>query len=181
MDNSIEELSDEPSEITDSSITENSDILENTTFITELDELTLSLLMNKTQYRKYITQTDPAKNEVNRRFIKDNHLYRSKILEITARMLDTPDVQITTDVDKIFVAYTKTLVQYFQMKELEQQTKHNNGYCDSTDDTYDSLFDSIEETTSGQSPTSSFWGKERVVKQGKPTISGCDMRMFSKR
>ena len=182
IDDSVEELLDEPSEVTESSIQENSDILENTTSTTELDELTLSLLMNKTQYRKYIAQTDPEKNEINHRIIKDNRQYRNKILDITKHMIDTPDVQIATDVDKIFIAYTKTLVQYFQMKELERQPEYNSGYYGSNDDTDDEvLFGSIDGTTSGQSPTTSFWGKERVVKQSKTTISNCDMRMFSKR
>jgi hypothetical protein len=209
IDDSVEELLDEPSEVTESSIMESSDILENTSSTTELDELsevtesyiqensdilenaistteldelTLSLLMNKTQYRKYIAQTDPDKSEVDHRIIKDNRQYRNKILDITKRMIDTPDIQITTDVEKIFIAYTKTLVQYFQMKELEQQPEYNNGYYGSNDDTDDDvLFGSIDGTTPGPSPTTSFWGKERVVKHGKSTISNCDMRMFSKR
>jgi len=181
MDDSIEELLDEPSEITENSIYENSDILENTTSITELDELTLSLLMNKTQYRKYIAQTDPDKNEINQQFIKDNRRYRSKILEMTTRLIDTPDVQITTDVDKIFVAYTKTLVQYFQMKELERQTKFNNGYNVDADADDDVLFGSIDNSSSTDSPNNSFWGNDRVLQQGKTPISSYDMRMFSKR
>jgi hypothetical protein len=162
---------DEHSEVTENTIMENSDILENTSSTTELDELTLSLLMNKTRYRKYIEQTDPEKNELNYQNIKYNRQYRSKILEITARMIDTPDVQITTDVDKMFVAYTKTLVQYFQMKELERHPEYKND---------DVLFGSIDETPSSQPLTNSLWGKERVLK-GKSTIANYDMRMFSKR
>jgi hypothetical protein len=173
---------DELSEVTEGYMQENIDILENTISTTELDELTLSLLMNKTKYNKYIAQTDPQKNEVNCQNIKYNQHYRSKILEITTRMIDTPDVQITTDVDKMFVAYTKTLVQYFQMKELERQPEYNNGYYCSTDNTYDdNLFGNIDVPPSSTPPTNSLWGKERVVKQGNSTISNYDMRMFSKR
>ena len=50
---------DEASEIDETSMHEPNDDLENTVTTSEIDQLTLSLLMNKNHYRKYVSQTNP--------------------------------------------------------------------------------------------------------------------------
>lgn len=173
---------DEVSEIDDTSMRESIDYLENTVTTTEIDQLTLSLLMNKNHYRKYVSQTNPEQHAVENQRIADNRKYRSRILDLTSRLLDSPDTQITTDVDQIFVAYTKRLVQYFKMQDMEKQNRSHNGCYESDDKDEDVMFGNMEETqTADQPPTSSFWGKDRVVKKGNLPVASYDMRMFSKR
>ena len=151
---------DEVSEIDETSRHEPNDDLENTVTTSEIDQLTLSLLMNKNHYRKY----------------------RSRIIDLTSRLLDSPDTQITTDVDQIFVAYTKRLVQYFKMQDVEKLNRTHNGCYEKDDEDDDVLFGNMDEPpTEAQAPTSSFWGKDKVVKKGNLSVSSYDMRMFSKR
>jgi hypothetical protein len=38
-----------------------------------------------------------------------------------------------------------------------------------------------ETPTADQTPTSSFWGKDKVVQKGNLPVASYDMRMFSKR
>ena len=173
---------DEVSEIDDTSMRESIDYLENTVTTSEIDQLTLSLLMNKNHYRKYVSQTNPEQHEVENQRIADNRKYRSRILDLTSRLLDSPDMQITTDVDQIFVAYTKRLVQYFKMQDIEKLNRSHNGCYESDDKDEDVMFGNMDETpTVAQAPTSSFWGKDKVVKRGNLPVASYDMRMFSKR
>ena len=173
---------DEVSDIDETNIHEPNDDLENTVTTSEIDQLTLSLLMNKNHYRKYVSQTNPEQHEVENQRISENRKYRSRILDLTSRLLDSPDTQITTDVDQIFVAYTKRLVQYFKMQDMEKQNRSHNGCYEKDDEDEDVLFGNMDETpTISQVPTSSFWGKDKVVKKGSLPVASYDMRMFSKR
>jgi hypothetical protein len=173
---------DEVSEIDEANIDEPNDDLENTVTTSEIDQLTLSLLMNKNHYRKYVSQTNPEQHAVENQRISDNRKYRSRIMDLTSRLLDSPDTQITTDVDQIFVAYTKRLVQYFKMQDIEKLNRSHNGCYESDDKDEDVLFGNMDETpTEAQAPTSSFWGKDKVVKKGNLPVASYDMRMFSKR
>ena len=173
---------DEVSEIDETSMRESIDYLENTVTTSEIDQLTLSLLMNKNHYRKYVSQTNPEQHAVENQRVADNRKYRSRILELTSRLLDSPDTQITTDVDQIFVAYTKRLVQYFKMQDMEKHNRSHNGCYESDDKDEDVMFGNMDETpTADHPPTSSFWGKDKVVKKGNLPVASYDMRMFSKR
>ena len=85
-DNDIEESMEESiAELYDSQ-EEYSDTFENTTSTIDIDELTLSLLMNKTHYKKYVSQTEGIENDLNQQYIHDNRKYRNQILELTARV-----------------------------------------------------------------------------------------------
>ena len=173
---------DEVSEVDETSITEQIDDLENTVTTTEIDQITLSLLMNKNHYRKYVSQTNPEQHEAENQRISDNRKYRSRIMDLTSRLLDSPNTQITTDVDQIFVAYTKRLVQYFKMQDIEKLNRSHNGCYENDDEDEDVLFGKMDETPSvAQSSSSSFWGKDKVVKKGNLPMASYDMRMFSKR
>ena len=185
------ELLDEASEITDTSLIDYSDELENPmSSTTDIDELTLSLLMNKNHYRKYITQINPEQGELENQRITDNRIYRSRIMDLTSRLLDSPDLQINTDITEIFVAYTKRLIQYFKMQDRDNPNYNGQshysedgyGYGGNNDNDNDVLFGNMDEDTScDETYNRSFWGKERVIKKGSLSATNYDIRMFSKR
>ena len=181
---SIEEVLEEPieeSQVEESTEEEYSTNFDNTasTTTSEIDDMTLSLLMNKTLYKKYILKNEDSTNEYEEQSVLDNRMYRSKILDITSQMIDSPDLEISYDINNIFLAYTKKIVHYLKMKEVEKQNKYNFYNKEEEDDV---LFGSIDESnTSNVEKSSSFWGKESVVKKGSLPISNYDMRMFSKR
>ena len=169
-------------EVNDIHLLENNDNEENPepTDTTDIDEMTLALLMNKNHYRKYVTQTNPEEHEIEIKRIADNRKYANRIMELTKKLLSYPDTQITTDIDEIFVAYTKRLVQHFKTQDREHQT-YKNGYEDESNDD-DVLFGNIEDTPRhDETCTRSFWGKERVIKKGGVPMANYDMRMFSNR
>ena len=182
------ELLDEASEITDTSLLDNSDELENQLSSTaDIDALTLALLMNKNHYRKYITQINPEQGEIENRRITDNRTYRRRIMDLTGQLLDSPDLQINTDIDEIFIAYTKHLIQYFKMHDRDNQNSSGEPHYPgaeygSNENDDDVLFGKMDEDTSGDEICNrSVWGKERVIKKGSLSDTNYDIRMFSKR
>ena len=103
-------------------------------------------------------------------------------MNITNDMLSNPSKQITTSVNEAFNGYVKTLIQYFQMKELENKSNEH-----SDDD--DVLFGNMAEDgdNAAESETNdtvvepimkSFWGGSRVVKQKQNRNGPSNNQMF---
>jgi hypothetical protein len=180
---------DEASSIIETSCLENNDELENPVNKTDIDELTLSLLMNQNHYRKYVAQINPEQANMDNQTIDDNRKYRDEILKMTATMIDTPDFQISTDISQIFNAYTRQLIRHLKMKDFDKQNKYHNGWHETNDNDDDDdddgmLFgnmDDVDGSTDDQGCMTSLWGKERVIKKGNVPIANYDMRMFSKK
>ena len=162
---------------TENTLDEDNNDLDNHVNNTDMDELTLALLMNKNHYRKYVAQTNPEQAILNNQTINDIHKYRNRILKITSDMIDSPDVQISTDINQIFNTYTKHLIRHFKMKDDERH--HNNQYNEEDDTLFGNMNDDTDTSSYSQKSTSSLWGKDRVVKKGNLPIANYDMRMFS--
>jgi hypothetical protein len=172
-------MKEEPTEdCSENTLDEENNELDSHNNNTDMDELTLALLMNKNHYRKYVEQTNPEQSILDNKSIDDKRKYRDKILQITANMIDSPDLQISTDINQIFNTYTKHLIRHFKMKENERQ--HNSQYNEEDDTLFGNINDDTD-TPSYPQGTTSLWGKERVIKKGKVPIANYDMRMFSKR
>lgn len=128
-----------------------------------IDKLTLELLINKSQYKKYVQKTDPAKYSENQVYLGKIDKYRYKIEQLCSTLLENPEQQITTDIDRDFAHFMKTLIQYFELKEMENTADDHNG--DSIND--EPLFWSIDNNTS---VSSSFWGN-KIQKSGGGGVS----------
>lgn len=146
-----------------------------------IDKLTLELLMNKSHYKRYIANADPTKHA---EMVKHNALitkYKYKIMNLTNEMLSDPSKQITTSVNDAFNGYVKTLIQYFQMKELENTS---NERSDEDDVMFGSIDEEVcntvepEQTETVEPIMKSFWGGSRVVKQKQNNNSRSNNQMF---
>ena len=169
---------DSTEDSTEKLLDEKNNDLDNNVNNTDVDELTLALLMNKNHYRKYVAQTNPEQTILDNQTIDDNRKYRNRILKITSDMIDSPDIQISTDINQIFNTYTKHLIRHFKMKDDERQ--HNEQYNNEDDTLFGNMNDDTD-TSSYSQPTNSLWGKDSVIKKGNIPIANYDMRMFSKR
>lgn len=116
-----------------------------------VNDITLNLLMNRSQHKKYISKKNPDEYKQEQKHFSSLRKYKTQILDITRELLSKPDKQITTDVNEIFEGYTKTLIRYFKMKELETEDKYNNsdedvlfGNVDESDDEEESVDDNNE-------------------------------------
>ena len=53
--------------------------------------------------------------------IRSLRKHKNEIMDLTRRLIYEPDTQITTDVNESFNDYTRTLLRYLKMKEIEKQ------------------------------------------------------------
>lgn len=121
-----------------------------------IDNITLELLMNKGQYNKYMSKTQPEKYEKVREFQDKLYKYKYDIIDLTKDLLENPEKEITNEVNEIFEAYAKKLIHFFEMKEIEScNLLTPRPYSNDEDDM---MFEKVDEPTIVQSKES-LWGK----------------------
>ena len=132
---------------------------------TYVNDLTLNFLMNKSHHKKYISKTNPEEHKREQKYQSSLRKYKGKIMNITEELIKNPDTQVTTDVNEIFIGYTKTLIRYFKMKEIENKEFYN-------DSDEDMLFGNMNESEDenvekeDSSEIMSFWGT-KILKKNK--------------
>jgi hypothetical protein len=141
-----------------------------------IDKLTLELLLNKNHYSKYLSKTDPEKYEKHKEYKAKLRKYSVDIIDVTSRLIENPKEGISADVEECFDIYMKSLIRYFEMKDLENTNESNQNYENNDEDV---LFGSIDEEPKENSVSKSFWGKDRVFKKEKE-INAFSMEMFSR-
>jgi hypothetical protein len=137
----------------------------------QIDQMTLELLVNKSQYRKYLEKTDPAeyarKQERYDRFIK----YRSQIGTMFRDLLNDYSVSGSSphlgnsDIQELFSAFVDKSVYFFETREYDQEADQEED--DEVLFGNISSIRSIRETSATYSapfanhyrPGNSFWGK----------------------
>jgi hypothetical protein len=125
-----------------------------------IDRMTLELLMNKTQYTKYLAIQDPNKyNEVKEHQSKVER-YMDTIMEITEEYCANHTKQNSNELDDAFRDYAKSCIRFIEMKAMEQpfKAKEEDG---------DVMFEHVV-----QPIAHSLWGKA-TQKQGErkePTV-----------
>ena len=129
-----------------------SDLEEPSEPMNSIDKLTLELLVNKSQYKKYVQKNDFAKYSENQVYLGQLHKYSHKIENLFFSLLHNPEKQITNDINEDFTQFVKTCIQYFELKEMENTAQYHNG--DSVEDP--TLFGEIDDSISSSSPTSAF-------------------------
>tara|TARA_B110000285_G_scaffold107740_1_gene122445 strand:- start:21068 stop:21529 length:462 start_codon:yes stop_codon:yes gene_type:complete len=127
-----------------------------------VNDITLNFLMNKNHHKKYISKTNPEEHQREQKHQSSLRKYKNKIIDLTQELINSPDKQITTDVNEIFIGYTKTLIRYFKMKEIENNDFHNNSDEDVLFGTMNETDDEIDENKKEKETKNpdmiSFWG-----------------------
>ena len=99
-----------------------------------MDQLTMSLLLNKTQYHKYLAKTDAQKHAEYCEFLEGCSLRREQIVDTTVNLLDNNNKnkeinKYSQEVQNAFNEYAKTVIRY-----LEIQESMNSRYKDKDED-----------------------------------------------
>ena len=94
-----------------------------------INSITMNFLMNKSQHNKFVSIEDPVKYQREQRHVRSLIKHKNEIINLTRRLICEPDTQITTDVNESFNDYTRTLIRYLKMKDIE-----NKGYDNNSDD-----------------------------------------------
>jgi hypothetical protein len=130
-----------------------------------IDKVNLEYLMNRTQYKKYISKTNPTKHAENELFLMKVNKYKNRISNLTENLLMNPEEPITLDVNNGFNEYVNILIKHFEMKDMENED--NDTLFEKVDDySNQSNMNTVERERllEDGNKTKSFWGKNRVVK-----------------
>lgn len=136
-----------------------------------VNDITLNLLMNRCHHKKYVSKINPEQHNQEQKHYSSLRKYKNQIIDITRELLSQPDKQITTDVNEIFEGYTKTLIRYFKMKELENKETYDNS---DEDVLFGNMDESEEEDEAEDTKTDkpnqsgsllSLWGGNQVLKK----------------
>jgi hypothetical protein len=95
--------------------------MERTTKSMDLDKLTLELLMNKTNYKKYVEKTDPKRFDERQQFLARVRKYRRRILCLTEDYLENPDIQVSLDMNQALDDYMKSAIRYLEDTDIQSR------------------------------------------------------------
>lgn len=146
----------------------------------DIDKLTLELLTNKSQYKKYLSKADPEKYKSNQEHLEKVSKYRGKIMDVFSQLLDDPDKQITTSLNEDFDHFVKSCISHFEIKEFEQYANHFEKEEEDEDIMFGNCDEKAELIESDIPKSKSFWGKSIIKKGQPPLLAGYTMDHFIK-
>jgi hypothetical protein len=130
--------------------------------MSSIDKITLELLINKSQYNKYIQKTDPYKYNETQLYLDQMRKHKNNIEHMFLSLLENPEMQITTDINNDFTHFVKTCIQYVELK--------SSGNLYNQEEDTDIMFDTAEmdkpptqntmTTISHDNILYSMWGKK---------------------
>lgn len=89
----------------------------------KLAKLTLEMFMNNSYYTKYLSTSDPSAYKEHQGFLDNIVKHRSTILDLTKKLLDHPETQITAPVLEAFKQYASACIKYIELRELEEKAE----------------------------------------------------------
>jgi len=169
---------------------ENDNLIENIEHTNNyLDKITLEMFMNKSNYNKYLSKSDPKKYEEIQAYKKKMRGYSIDIIDITSHLVENETEKYNTEINEAFETYVKTVIKYLDMKKIEKSNKYNHSYDngENEDDNgeneeEDVMFDpnkmegNVAMLQPKQKPT--FWSKGTI---SNSKIASYDMGLFGKK
>lgn len=93
-----------------------------------IDELTMKLLTNQTNYAKYLYKNDSEKYEEQQQFIMDCNDFYHQIMNITKELCKQKENTYGSDVNQAFNNYARIVIRYLEVKQKsdEQQKEYHD-------------------------------------------------------
>lgn len=133
-----------------------------------IDQLTLELFTNKTQYKKYLSKNEPENYKIMQEWYEKKELYSDQILKKTEELLSSSNYDEYSLLFDSFYKYVEQLLKVIDSeKELEHLEPEHLSDIEYEDDE-DILFPSQRMNVASVTPTlpsHSYWSQDRVVKQ----------------
>lgn len=121
-----------------------------------VDKLTLELFTNKTNYRKYLSKSDPERFHLLEKKREKYQKYKREILEKTEKMLSFPDLAVSSLIQETFENYADVLIKEIEMNALEI-TDYNDSESDNDEDVLFKPSPIKREFESSESEKKTFW------------------------
>lgn len=96
-----------------------------------VDKITLELLLNKTNYQKYLSKSEPQKFAEYQEFLDNCEKHKRQMVNITCGLINNPaNNKCSTEVANAFETYAKVLIRYLELKEMTDsiQAANNQEY-----------------------------------------------------
>jgi len=107
--------------------------------MSDLDKITFELLLNKNQYSRYLSVTNPQKLEEEKRFFEKIKKYRGGIVELFEDFLEDPKKEFNNELNEAFQGFARTCIKYLENADYEEKpAKH---YYHEDEEDKDVLFD----------------------------------------
>lgn len=104
-----------------------------------INKLTLEMFMNRKNYGKYLEKSDPDGHAKQREYKQKLRKYMIDIVNITSKMIEDPDDSPNQEIKNAFSDFSKSIIKYYEMREIEHTNPsrftNNDTYDDSNDDT----------------------------------------------
>lgn len=90
-----------------------------------IDKFTLELLTNKIHYKRYLEREEPKKFKEHEEYLEKIKKYKSKILRLSNEFLENPEKMFNIEMNEMFAIYSKTIIKYIELKEIERENLYN--------------------------------------------------------
>jgi len=96
-----------------------------------VDKITLELLLNKTNYQKYLSKSEPQKFAEHQEFLENCDKHKRQMVNITCSLINNPASEnFGKDLTNAFETYANVLIRYLELKEMTDsiQSANNQEY-----------------------------------------------------
>lgn len=133
-----------------------------------IDDITLQLISNKSQYNKYLNISNPGRNHELQEYYQSVKTHKNDILNILKDYMENPEDQISVDMNNALENFVRSCLKHFELKQAENSNafyKNSDTYINNyhDDDDEDMLFGQMDESVIDTEETKSqmfhsFWG-----------------------
>lgn len=86
--------------------------------MTDMNRMTMELLLNKTHYAKYLSKTDRQKHAEFQQFVDNLSKFRDPLIDITQRLIRDPKSAVfSQDMIDSFQTYAHTVIRFLEMQD----------------------------------------------------------------
>ena len=107
--------------MSDRSMEQPSPIMELPLQMSDMDRMTMELLLNKTHYAKYLSKTDRQKHDEFQEFVGNLRKYSAEMADITQRLTRNPKSTIfSQDMLEAFETYAHTVIRFMELSAMNK-------------------------------------------------------------
>jgi len=110
-----------------------------------MDKLSLELLTNRRQYRKYLDKVDPKKFEETEELRANAVKYRSRIIAAIKDHLYDTTQSFNAEIDEILPTLMRQFIKFFELQDMEKKAEKRYGGWQMDGPDEEDAVDSLEE------------------------------------
>jgi hypothetical protein len=106
----------------------------------QIDDLTMKLLVNKTQYSKWLAKNEPAKYDEREKFFAKMRLRKNQLAGIFDRLLESPHEIVAASVNETFEDFVAACILHLDNLGQQSQSLNDTLFGDMDEENPDTAF-----------------------------------------